>query len=115
MIDRIVPKCARTDEQGRSHHCTELCPDADGAPCVAPPGDWWRPRGDAFQPGSFQHNYRRLREAVPGDLDEKQRRYLRWLAQWDLETTDMLAEFFEIASGSSPRVVATRRSRARRR
>lgn len=112
--DPVIPLCARVGVDGRQHHCTELCPEADGLACSPPAGDWWLPRCDGRRPGDFQHNYRRLRAVIPGELDELQRRYLRWLAGWDLPTTDALIELFEIAAGSSPRVVADRRrSKAR--
>ena len=55
----------------------------------------------ATRPGSPRsaapvRHYIVLRDALGGDdgLDERQRRYLRWLADWDDETASVVASLF---------------------
>jgi hypothetical protein len=44
--------------------------------------------------------YRTLRAALPpGELSAQQERYLRWLSQWDGDTTDTIASLFRFAAG----------------
>lgn len=104
IADPIVPKCTRGGPARPGapswHWCAELCPAAPGQPCKPPDGERWRPRGAlrGFAAGSDVANWRTLRAALPsGELTEVQHRYLRWLAGWDLETTEAVASLFQFA------------------
>ena len=89
--DRKVPRCTRG-----SHWCENLCPDAFGVPCSPPDErefDWWKPGKLAGK------HYQTIKAALPAGivLNEKQERYLRWLAGWDDETAEIVASL--IAAG----------------